>query len=101
MVLDVTAVLVGIASVLSAAELLALRAEFRRNGVFDPQVLSSTRPGLLTARLGVVAIPRIAGAELALAVTVMLLLALGMSPVLPLVRSEERRVGKGGSTRRS
>jgi len=85
MVLDVTAVLVGIASVLSAAELLALRAEFRRNGVFDPQVLSSTRPGVLTARLGVVAIPRIAGAELALAVTVMLLLALGMSPVLPLV----------------
>ena len=72
MVLDVTAVLVGIASVLSAAELLALRAEFRRNGVFDPQVLSSTRPGVLTARLGVVAIPRIAGAELALAVTVML-----------------------------
>ena len=83
--LDVTAVLIAIATMLSAAEFLALRAEFSSHGLFDPRVLTSTRPGFLAGRFTVVSVPRVAGVQLALAAAVILFIALGISPSLPLV----------------
>ena len=83
--LDVTAVLIAIASVLTASEFLALRGEFRRFGLFDPQVRSSTRPSVLTRRLALVSMPRVAGTQLGSAVTVILFLVFDVSPSLPLV----------------
>ena len=83
--LDVTAVLVAVATLLSAAELIALRAEFSRHGLFDARVLTSTRPGFLAGRSTSVSTPRIAAAQLVLAVMVIVFLALDVSPALPLV----------------
>ena len=83
--LDVTALLVAVATFLSAAELLSLRAEFSSHGLFDARVLTSTRPRFLAGRFTAVSTPRIAGAQLALAVTVIVFLALDVSPALPLV----------------
>src|SRR3989440_2830862 len=83
--LDVTAVLVAVATLLSAAELLALRAEFSSHGLFDARVLTSTRPGFLAGRFTSVSTPRIAGAQLVLAVMVIVFLTLDVSPALPLV----------------
>jgi hypothetical protein len=83
--LDATAVLVAIATMLSAAELLALRPEFSSHGLFDPRVLTSTRPSFLGSRFTVVSMPRVAGVQLALAASVILLIALGASPSVLLV----------------
>jgi hypothetical protein len=83
--LDVTAVLIAIGTVLTASELITLRREFRRFGDFDPQVLISTRPGALTGPLALVSMPRVAGVQLVLAVTVILCLAFDISPAVPFV----------------
>jgi hypothetical protein len=83
--LDVTALLVAIATVLTAAELLALRAEFRPLGLFDPHVLSATRAGVLTRRLALVTMPRVAGVQLVLALSVILCLVVDVSPGIPLI----------------
>jgi hypothetical protein len=80
--LDATALLVAIATALSAAELLAIRREFRSHGLFDPVVLRSTRPGLLTEKLTMVSMPRVAAAQLVLGITVLLLLAFGATPAI-------------------
>jgi hypothetical protein len=83
--LDATAVLVAVATFLSAAELLALRAEFSSHGLFDARVLTSTRRGVLAGRFTVVSTPRIAGLQLVLAVSVVVFLAFDISPSVPLV----------------
>lgn len=77
--------LIAIASALTAAELLALRDEFGRHGVFDTHVLGATRPGAVRRRLPLVSMPRVAGARLAFAVMVIVLVAFDVSPSLPLV----------------
>jgi hypothetical protein len=84
-VLDVTAVLVAIATALTAAELLALRAEFRSRGLFDPRILSKTTPRVLTRELAVLSTPRIAGAQLTLGITAVVFVAFDIFPSLPFV----------------
>jgi hypothetical protein len=84
-VLDLTAALVALATALSAAELLTLRSEFHEHGLLDPRVLTSTRPRSLAGRFTVVSMPRVAGAQLVLAVSVLVLLAFDLSPAVPFV----------------
>jgi hypothetical protein len=83
--LDLTAALFAVATVVTASELLALRADFRRYGLFDPEVLSATRPGLLTRRLALVSVPRVAAVQLVLAPLVIVCLALDIFPGIPLI----------------
>jgi uncharacterized membrane protein YphA (DoxX/SURF4 family) len=84
-VLDVTAVLVAVATVLSAAELLALRADFRRYGLFDPRILSRMTPRLPTTRLAVLSMPRVATAQIVLGITTIFFVVYDISPTLTLV----------------
>jgi hypothetical protein len=79
-VLDVTAVMVAIATVLTAAELLAMRADFRKNGLFDPRILGTTRGHVLIRGLMVLSTPRIAFAQLGLGVMVVLFVGFDVSP---------------------
>jgi hypothetical protein len=84
-VLDVTALLVAAATIVTALEFIVLRGEFQRYGLFDPQVLRSTTSTALSRRLERVSMSRVAGAQLVLAVSVLLCLALDLSPAVPLL----------------
>lgn len=84
-VLDATALLVAVATLLTAAELLAVRAEFRRHGLFDPHVLSATRPRQITRQLTLLSMPRVALVQLPLAAAVILLLLVDITPTVPLI----------------
>jgi hypothetical protein len=84
-VLDVTAVLLAVATIVTALEFIALRGEFRRYGLFDPQVMYAGSSSVLTRHLTRVSYPRLAGVQLILPVLVVLCIALDVSPALPLV----------------
>jgi hypothetical protein len=84
-VLDATAILTAAATIVTALEFIALRREFRTHGLFDPQVMHATGSSVLTRHLTRVSYPGVAGVQLVLAVSVVLCLALGASPGLPLV----------------
>ena len=84
-VLDVTALLAAAATIVTALEFIALRGEFRRYGLFDPQVQSATTSSsVLTRHLTRVSYPHV-GVQLIFAVLVVLCIALDVSPALPLV----------------
>jgi hypothetical protein len=83
--LDVTALLVAAATILTGLEFVAIRGEFQRYGLFDPQVPHSTTSSVLGRRLAPNSIPRVAGAQVVLAVSVIFCLALDVSPGLPLI----------------
>jgi hypothetical protein len=81
----VTALLAGAAAIVTALEFLALRREFQRYGLFDPRIMHARSSSVITRRLARVSMPRVAGAQLVLALLVILCLALDASPGLPLV----------------
>lgn len=84
-ILDVTALLVAVATIVTALEFIALRDEFQRRGLFDPEVVHSTGSGVITRRLARVSIPRVAGTQLVFALLVILCVPLDASPGLPLI----------------
>src|SRR5688572_3148581 len=83
--LDVTAVMVAVASFLTSAELFALRAEFQAHGLFDPLVTGSTRRGLMGRQPRIASIPLVSGLQLPLAAAVVVCVAVDVSPTVPLV----------------
>ena len=84
-VLDITAVLIAVATMLSASEVFALRAEFRRHGLFDPRIVVTSTRRVLAPRLGVLSMPRLAIAQMALGLATIALVLFGIAPTIVLV----------------
>ena len=84
-VFDVTAVLVAVAAMVTSAEFVALRAEWRLHGFFDPQVAGAIRRGSLIGRFPMLSVPRLSLVQLFAAPAAILCIALDISPAPALI----------------
>ena len=84
-VLDITAGIVAVGSIMSSAELVAVRAEFQRHGLFDPRVQRVTRRWSVRRLAATLSVPLLSSVQLVTAVAVIVCLALDVSPAAPLV----------------
>jgi hypothetical protein len=83
--LDITAVIVAGTTVLMAAEILSIRSEFGRRGVFSPRVLAPTQGGAIARWLPPFSLLHVAAAQVVLGVAAIMLMALDVSVTAPFV----------------
>ena len=83
--IHITAVVVAGTTVLMAAEILSLRSEFGRRGVFSPRVLEPTQRGVITRWLPPFSLLHVAAAQVVLGLLTIVLLAVDVSVAAPFV----------------